>query len=49
MITIDKIKSLCQDFGWNHCDAKKFRLAWEMLKLARLEEDIIVNYLNETM
>lgn len=49
MTTIDSIKSLCKDFGWNHADARKFRLAVKLIKLARLEEDIIVNYLNETI
>lgn len=49
MITINNIKCLCRDFGWNPADARKFKLAWELLKLTRLDDDIIFHYLNENI
>lgn len=47
MKDLHQIISLCLDFGWSPNNPDLFKLAWDLLKLMRLEEDIIVNYLNE--
>lgn len=47
MITVDDVVTLCRSLGLNPCYGNHFRICWELLKLCKLDEDILVHYLNE--
>lgn len=43
---MEDINTLCLEFGWSFRDKEKFKLAWDLLKLARMDEDILITYIN---